>query len=150
MCVRASVPKQGDFAVAWKETSSEIFVAHHHNDATLGLRYCFGTALQKQNRKAPTHLRHIIPGSDLYRTSFDICDKFNTGINKHKFPHKCGGRSHLGEKGQVHKFAMVVIMENVCAAYRAINRLRPDEKAFLDICNDVAIFLYMKSFEVAD
>ncbi len=88
----------GSYAIAWKEDTSEIFVAHHHADARLGLRYCGGTAYQKVNNKAPIKQRYIIPGSDLYNVAFDVCDKFNTNINKHKYPHKGGGRGRMGDE----------------------------------------------------
>ncbi len=56
----------------------------------------------------------------------------------------------MGDKSHLHKFAMVVIVENVCAAFRAT---QPDEArtmSFCDMCEAIAIHLYMKSFNVLD
>lgn len=99
-------------------------------------------------KRAEKDQRHIVPGSDLFKYAFDICDKFNVNINKHKFPHKCGGRGHKGERGQLHKFAMVVIIENVFAAFKEVNPVGSRSMSFCAMCEAIAIHLYMKSFAV--
>jgi len=68
--------------------------------------------------------------------TFNAVDKVNINIGKRKFPHKTGGRNHHGDKGHQHKFAMVIIMENI---FSAMNLLHPgDYSNFASLATSLA------------
>ncbi len=148
--MRPRVQSVGSYSVAWNPNSTEIFVAYHYPDRQLGVRFCGGTAFEKVNKPAASNVRHIVPATDLYKVAYDICDKFNVNINKHKFPHKPGGRNNLGELGNIHKLSMTVIIENTCAAFTENNPVAANNMSFSQMCEEIAIHLYRKSFNIVD
>lgn len=67
-------------------------------------------------------------------------DRINYDIGKHKFPHKSGGRAHSGDNGHQHKFAMLIIMENIYNAMQVLRSERYDD--FETLANELALDLF--------
>jgi hypothetical protein len=53
-----------------------------------------------------------VPIDDLYKATFNVCDKFNFCLKGKTWPHRKGGNSRYGGKGAQHDYMMSCILIN--------------------------------------
>lgn len=69
-----------------------------------------------------------------YRNHFYYCDRFNRKLHDSCFCHRCGGGNRRGEFGQVHKFCLGILMQNIIAAYKYFRMVPKKEDFFQNYC----------------
>lgn len=109
------IRRDGDKAAIYNPRSKELFV--HKRDRTLGDKYVISNAFH--HAPATRKTDNVTPVYDHYRQAFNICDVFN-GHDLIIYPHKCGGKSVSGLNGNISKFVMGAVLENVFNSHRNI------------------------------
>jgi hypothetical protein len=138
--VEGRLTRPGDHVGLYNEEHHELFLNVWDANQSIGKKYCFSNAFDYNEGPTPLASRHLVPAYDWYKAGFSICDKFNQGLSDHKFPYRAGGKNKPGEDGHQHKFAMLVVVENVL---NATESLHPDQDhVWRDFCRDLSSNLY--------
>ena len=73
---------------------------------------------------------------------FQACDSYNQQIKSRMWPHKHGGRGHLGERGKHSSFAFACVLQNTFNAYRSIMKMTKSDFEYYSFCETLANDLY--------
>jgi len=76
----------------------------------------------KTDKSALKKCDGIIPGYELYKQLFEVCDRFNRGLHDKSFPHKRGGKKTKGDLGCAHDFLFACILQNTFNVYDELNK----------------------------
>ena len=127
--VQYEVKAKGDWSGVYGKSRDHIFLYNWDRDDNIGKKYCYNNAFRKLEVSTRGN-DGIIPGYDLYKKSFNACDKFNRKLHDRKFPHRCGGKSKGFGDGHQHKFAMAIILQNTINLFCDVNNIKPQSMSF--------------------
>jgi hypothetical protein len=119
-----------------------MYIHVFDHDVNINKKYCYSNIYQKRMVKGPSNMSHIIPNYDLYKVTFNLCDRANRALHDRTFRHRTGGRSHGGEDGYQHKFAMAVILQNIYNLYNSMNAECEKFANFSAFCFSLADDIY--------
>lgn len=135
--VRAGVTKKGRWKGLWNGVRKEVIVHSYTKD---GKMY---TALSNAYHRLATKSRtKSVPVCSDYGKMFSACDVFNRQIKNRIWPHKHGGRRHLGDMGKFSSFAFGCVLQNTFNAYCDINSIGRNEFDYYSLCEELASQLY--------
>ena len=145
------VSKPGDWCGIYNPTTSETLTKVFDTQKGVGVKLNYCTALKKVARRSvqDTEGLHLRGGYDMYKVTFDACDRFNYGLHGKKWPHKCGGNGVRGEEHHQHNFLVACILQNVISSsFIEINGLDKDSRAdFRTYCLTLADELWIQALE---
>lgn len=138
---RAGVERPGDWKGVYCPESKELFIHKWDRQASIGKKYLLTNAFE---RSATTRhaLKHVTPGYDLYKLTFNTCDHFNRALHDRKWPHRCGGRTRPGDSGHHDKFAMSATVQNTINAFQNVSPHPDEPETFMMMCIRLADELF--------
>jgi len=104
--------------------------------------YCATNVVQKVPHHTRTPESKLIPGSDLYRHNFNLCDRFNARIHMVCSKHPPRPRENCISCAVTHEFVMSVIMTNLCSLHASRNFTDVEGTSIGAITTSLAIMLY--------
>ena len=129
----------------------ELFIFKHYEDRNIGKKYCFSNAYTQKNRRAKQKdLSKIVPGYDVYKHIFWLCDEFNKGFRDRKWPFKAGGNGIFAEWAHHDKFIFSATLRNIFAMEADIDGFEPNERCFQDICILLADNLFRHALKLKE
>ena len=142
--VRAGVTQKGQWRGLWNGVRRELIV---HSYTKAGKQYIALTnAYQRKATKSETK---SVPVCCDYGKMFSACDVFNRQIKNRIWPHRHGGRRHLGDMGKFSSFAFGCVLQNTFNAYCSINSIARNEFDFYGLCEELASQVYAHANTVA-
>lgn len=130
------VLERGDNTCIRNKENGEVLLSHWSADVRVGLKHVLSSAF-RPIRPLRMH-NEILPVWDHYKNMFNVCDNFNSNLSDRCFPHKCGGNGVPGQNGQVHKFVMASLLQNIRAIAISLDPLRYENMNFHDFCKELA------------
>ncbi len=81
----------------YNESTKQIFVYHYDAQKGVGKKYNFSYGFQRctDTLKIQQYQNHI-PAYDDYKTFFECCDNFNSGLKDKSWPYKRGSKGRSG------------------------------------------------------
>lgn len=143
--VTEKVAQAGDWAGVHCPQSGLTLVHKWDHDANIGKKYVLSNAFVKTRKSRD--LAFSVPVYDLYKLSFNACDKYNRLLKDRKWPHRTGGNNRSGECGHHHKFAFASVLQNTFALWESFAENRAYNLSFQTKCLQLADLLYAKSVE---
>jgi len=141
--VEGHVHYPGEWYGLYNFDSSELFLNVWDPNPAIGKKITMINAFRIVDGPPPERLKKSIPPYDCYKATFSLVDRINYDLGKHKFPHKSGGKGRSCDNGHQHKFAMLIIMENI---YNAMQVLRPGRyDDFETLANELALDLFSRA-----
>ena len=84
-------------------------IVYHWCRDRVGKKWVMSNACVKsRNRLIGTN----IPLFDLYKITFNVCDKFNRSLHDTVWPHRKSDNKQYGSKGMEHNFMLTSILRN--------------------------------------
>ena len=140
---RADSESPGDEESVYREESNEIFTYHYDRQKGVGKKFnlTHGLIRDTTSRKIKEN-KDIIPGYDMYKSMFEVCDRFNRNLHDRHWPYKRGGRARTGEWGHSHDFCMACILQNTFSAHSQIYGYDHETLNFKQKCVQLSDDLY--------
>ena len=92
----------------------------------------YNTQSNAYARTASKGEHKLVPVASDYAKMFQTCDSYNHQIKSRMWPHKHGGRGHIGERGKHSSLALACVLQNTFNGYRSIMRLSVNVSMNLD------------------
>ena len=86
--------------------------------------------------------RKSVPVASDYAKMFQACVSYNQQIKNRMWPHRHGGKGHLGERGKHSSFAFACVLLNTFNAYRDIMKVDKSDFEYYGFCKTLASGLY--------
>jgi hypothetical protein len=135
--VKSEVNRPGDIALAFSDSTQEVFTYHWDRDPKIKKKMVMGNALiHHRGKKQPKRSK---PLYDEYSVTFSGCDQFNKRLSGCMWPHKKGGRDILGDKEKEDDFSFTCILLNSLFLFDEINNSCTSFESF---CIQLADDLY--------
>ncbi len=78
---------------------------------------------------------------------FRGCDQFNRDLGGTLYPHRAGGGTRFGERGQCHKFIMAVVIESIFNLFGSANGKDAENIPFSEKCMMLSSTLYLHAIK---
>jgi len=113
----------GEHKTIYNDETKELLTYHYDTQKGVGKKYNLSRGLTlKTDKSALKKCDGIIPGYELYKQLFEVCDRFNRGLHDKSFPHKRGGKKTKGDLGCAHDFLFACILQNTFNVYDELNK----------------------------
>ena len=130
------VTERGKTAAIRNTENGELVISHFSSDTNVDLKHVISNAYHPI--KVTRNNAEILPVWAHYKNMFNVCDNFNTRLYKRCFPHSCGGKGTSGQNGQIHKFVMAALIQNIRAIAELVSKNRYDGMKFKPFCLELA------------
>ncbi len=101
----------GEWRRIYNDITEELFVHHYDTQKGVGIKCNLTRGLIRDTRTSKIKQRKaMISRCGYYKHMFEVCDRFNFGLNDKSWPHKRGGKRHQGEYGRHHDVIMACIL----------------------------------------
>lgn len=140
---RADSETPGDEETIYREASNELFTYHYDRQKGVGKKFNLTHGLIRDTaaRKVKEN-KDVIPGYDMYKAMFEVCDRYNRNLHDRHWPYKRGGKGRKGEWGHTHDFFIACILQNTFSAHSQIMKYDPKILSFKTKCVQLSDALY--------
>jgi hypothetical protein len=141
--MEAKVNVPGDWYGLHHPGKKESVIFHWSNDHRVGKKWVMSNACRKVVSNANTT---SVPIYDLYKVTFNVCDKFNFCLKGKTWPHRKGGNSRYGDKGAQHDYMFSCILINTVNVWLDLQGEDHENADFQDAYIQLADQLFLSLF----
>jgi hypothetical protein len=137
--MKPKVKVPGDWYGIYHPRTSLSIVYHWCNDDRVGQKWVMSNACTKSTSR---YIGTNIPLFDLYKITFNVCDKFNRSLHDTVWPHRKGGNKRYGSKGMEHNFMLTCILHNTINCFLDTRGIPSQNMDFESFCLELADLLF--------
>jgi hypothetical protein len=137
MITKVNIP--GEWYGIYNPTNLNSIVYHWCSDDRVGKKWVMSNACVKNRSRL---IGTNIPLFDLYKVTFNVCDKFNRSLHDTFWPHRKGGSRRYGGQGCQHNFMFTCILHNTFNCFMDLNSTPHAMMNFESYCLELADLLF--------